>query len=121
MPNRATVFRWLSKFPEFSDQYARAREAQAEALADEILQISDEGQNDWMEKYNQKGEAVGWQVNGEAVLRSKLRVDTRKWIASKLRPKKYGEKVDLEHSGPDGGPIVTKIVREIVRPKNSNG
>jgi hypothetical protein len=73
--------------PEFAEQYAHARDSQADTLADEILDIADDGSNDYMgddETYN-----------GDAVARSKLRVDARKWIASKLKPKKYGDKTLL--------------------------
>lgn len=96
MPNKATVLRWLAdeKRSVFRDQYTRAREMQAEAMADEILEISDDGRNDWMEIQNKEGENVGWRINGEAVQRSKLRVDSRKWLMSKMLPKKYGETKD---------------------------
>lgn len=98
MPRKATVFRWLGdeKHTAFRDQYARAREAQADALVDEILDIADDGSNDWMEKKNADGENIGWQENGEALRRSVLRVDARKWMAGKLRPKKYGDKIELD-------------------------
>lgn len=92
MPCQTTVFKWLSQNPEFAKQYAHAREAQADALFDECLDIADDGTNDWMgddDKYN-----------GDAVQRSRLRIDTRKWMAGKLRPKVYGEKV-LHGSDPD--------------------
>lgn len=105
MPNVATVCRWLATNDTFSKQYARAREQQADTLADEILAISDDGSNDYMERLGEGGQSVGWQVNGEAIQRSRLRVDARKWYAGKLRPKVYGEKQAVEHSGPDGGPI----------------
>lgn len=92
MPGKATVFRWLASDPVFQDQYARAREAQADAFADEILDIADDGSNDFMgddEKYN-----------GDAVQRSRLRVDARKWLAGKLKPKVYGDKT-LHGSDPE--------------------
>lgn len=96
MPNKATVLRWLAdeKRAVFRDQYARAREMQAEAIADEILEIADDGRNDWMEIVGKEGDTVGWRVNGEAVQRSRLRVDSRKWLLSKMLPKKYGESKD---------------------------
>lgn len=72
-------------------------------MADEILEISDDGSNDWMERLGKEGEPAGWQLNGEHVQRSRLRVDTRKWILSKLAPKRYGDK--LQHTGDGGGPI----------------
>src|SRR3990172_7086066 len=61
------------------------------------MDISDDGTNDWMASNDP--ENPGYRVNGEHIARSRLRVDTRKWIASKLKPKKYGEKLDIAHSG----------------------
>jgi len=95
MPNAGTVCRWLGANEKFREQYAAARDAQADTLADEILDIADDGSNDWMER--QDGSA---EYNGDAVARSKLRVDARKWIAAKLKPKKYGER-QLVGSDPD--------------------
>lgn len=95
-----TVYSWMNAHPEFSEAYARAREDQADTLADEIIKISDDASNDSCE--DEDGKIV---TNHENIQRSKLRVDTRKWVASKLRPKKYGDKQQLEHSGPDGKPL----------------
>ncbi|GLU25538.1 hypothetical protein [Brucella sp. NBRC 12950] len=69
-PARSTVFKWLSQHTAFADQYARAREAQADAIFDDILEIADDGSNDWMERHNSDGEAIGWRENGEALRRS---------------------------------------------------
>lgn len=99
MPNKATVFRWLAANEAFRDQYAVAREAQADAMFDDMLDIADDGRNDWMAKRNDAGEIISWQENGEALRRSALRIDARKWMAGKLQPKKYGDKVQLDHSG----------------------
>ena len=115
MPCVATIFNWMRVHQEFLEQYARAKEAQADALAEELLDIADDGSNDWMEVHDRDN--TGWKANGEAIQRSRLRVDTRKWIASKLKPKKYGDKLTQEHSGPDGGPIraeVTRVERVVV-------
>lgn len=91
MPNRATVFRWLAANTEFRDQYNAARDAQADALADEILDIADDSQGDTYV------DAEGRQrVDSEAIARSRLRVDARKWIAAKLKPKAYGERQEIE-------------------------
>ncbi len=87
----------------FSTQYARARDIGLDVMADEILEISDDGSNDWMERLDKDGEATGLQLNREHVQRSRLRVDTRKWILGKLAPKRYGDK--LQHTGDGGGPI----------------
>lgn len=97
MPARSTVFKWLAENETFSDMYARAREEQADAIFDEILNIADDGRNDWMERRGE--EDAGWITNGENIQRAKLRIDARKWMAGKLRPKKYGEKLELEHGG----------------------
>lgn len=102
MPDQATVYRWLRTNDAFREQYTRAREIQADTLFDETLDISDDGSNDWMED---KEKADGFRYNGDAVQRSRLRIDTRKWMAGKLAPKKYGEKVDLNVTG---GLTVTK-------------
>jgi hypothetical protein len=93
MPSAVTVFAWLRTNDEFLKQYTRAKEEAADAMADEILDISDDGRNDWMEARG------GYVVNREATERSKLRVETRKWIMAKMKPKKYGDKLDLTSDG----------------------
>ena len=95
MPALSTVFKWLNQQPAFADQYARAREEQAEALADEIVAIADEA--DVAVKH--EGEEVRLALDATGVARNRLRVDARKWAASKLKPKKYGDKIQTEHSG----------------------
>lgn len=116
MPAASTVFKWLSERETFSEQYARAREAQADALFDEMLDIADDARNDWMVSRGED-ENEAWRLNGEHIQRSKLRLEARKWMASKLQPKKYGDKVTNEHTGADGGPIqVSRVERVIVRP-----
>lgn len=99
MPCKTTVFMWMRSNKEFLNQYTRAKEESADALIEDMLDIADDGTNDWMEKRNGEGEQIGWQLNGEHVNRSRLRVDTRKWIAEKLKPKKYGAKVSQEITG----------------------
>lgn len=92
MPDKATVFRWLGRHDDFRDQYARAREEQAEAFADEIVSIADEAEL----TAKQDGEEVRIALDATAVARNRLRIDARKWVASKLKPKKYGEKMQLD-------------------------
>lgn len=101
MPVLSTVFKWLGEQPEFEAQYRKARESQADRMAEEILLISDEAQNDYVERQSRNG-GTFTALDTEAVLRSRLRVDTRKWLMSKLQPKKYGERVAVEHSGDVG-------------------
>lgn len=116
MPDKSTVFRWLRTHKEFCDQYARAKEEAADAIVEEMLDIADDGTNDWMEYHSKEGESLGWKENGEAISRSRLRVDTRKWIAAKLKAKKYGDKVDLTHAGPTGGAIPISLSVEYTHP-----
>lgn len=89
-PDVATVFRWLRTKEDFRDQYARAKAEQAELLVEEMLEIADETIYD--DKISDTGSVS---ANSEWINRSRLRVDTRKWIASKLKPKKYGDKLDI--------------------------
>lgn len=93
MPSKQAVLRWLARNEVFRAQYVRAKEEGAEAIAEELFDIADDGSNDWMEKLDKDGEAIGYQLNGEHVQRSKLRIDTRKWYLSKIMPKKYGERI----------------------------
>ena len=97
LPHKATVFRWLAKNADFRDQYTRAREVQADSLVDDIIDIADADVTEAVE-----------------VQQARLRVDARKWLAGKLRPKVYGDKLEL--AGDPDRPLVTKLVREVVRP-----
>ncbi len=83
---------------DFLEQYTRAREMQADTLFDEALEIADETSDDWIT--TEDGKKV---LDHEHVQRSRLRVDTRKWAAGKLAPKRYGDKI--QHTGDGGGPI----------------
>lgn len=105
MPGTTTVMRWLNSNEEFRAQYACAREMQADALFDEVLDIADDGRNDWMERRDDEGGNLGWKENGEALKRSQLRIDARKWIAGKLRPKKYGDASTLKLADAEGDKI----------------
>lgn len=86
-PPASTVFKWLRDNKDFVKQYTRAREDQADLYVDEIIEIADNDEADPQ--------------------RSRLQIDARKWAAGKMRPKKYGEKAVVEHTGGDGGPIET--------------
>lgn len=107
MPHQATIMAWLDgSRPEFSEQYARAREAQADKLAEEALTIADDGRND---TYMDADGNV--KTDSEVIQRSKLRVDTRKWLASKMAPKKYGDKLGL--GAADGLDPVQTVSKEL--------
>ena len=85
MPAGGTVYRWLAEHQDFQEQYARAREEQADGFADEIIDIAD---------------SVAPET-GE-VAKAKLQIDARKWKAAKLAPKKYGDKSEIDVKSSDG-------------------
>jgi hypothetical protein len=80
MPSMPTILKWLENHKQFANQYARAREVQADTYADEITEISD---------------SVKGETENAIVQAARLRVDARKWIASKLKPRKYGERIEV--------------------------
>lgn len=97
MPSRSMVFRWLADNVIFRDQYTRAREAQADALVEECLEIADDSTNDYMEKQTKGGTVTV--VDYDHIARSKLRVEVRKWWASRIAPKKYADRPEPETDG----------------------
>jgi hypothetical protein len=120
MPNIRSVMRWLGIHSEFSQQYARAREAQAESMFEEMLEIADDGSNDWMERTGKDGETGDKVVDHEHVSRSKLRVDTRKWMLARMAPKKYGDATNIKLSGDAENPLsvlLTEISGNTLKPK----
>jgi hypothetical protein len=97
IPTTTTVFKWLGKNPDFADKYARAREAQADVLFDEILAIADTPAVGKKTKITSDGKTE--ETEGDMIEHRRLQVEARKWMAGKLRPKKYGDKLDIEHAG----------------------
>lgn len=106
LPHHSTIFEWIHKRPEFAERYARAKEEAADYLADQIVEIADEAPPTL---------ESGATDNG-AVQHQRLRVEARKWTAAKLKPKKYGDKIQAEHSGADGGPIKYTVVTGVPDP-----
>ena len=100
-----SLFRWLAEDERFQDKYVKAKEAQAELMASEIIAIADETQV--IAKMD--GEDTVLALDATAVARNRLRVDARKWVASKLLPKKYGDKVTTEHTGEGGGAVQVSV------------
>lgn len=121
MPSSSTIFRWLldeTKKP-FWEQYAKARAVQAETMFEELLEIADDGSNDWIER-NDEGNK-GYDFNGEHYQRSRLRIDTRKWYLSKVVPKKFGDKLDLTSDGKAlPTPILGNVSSNLGTPPNTD-
>lgn len=101
MPNISTVLRWVATDEEMRNQYVRAMEIRADLHHEELLSIADDGRNDWMEIHGE--DSIGYRINGEAVARSKLRIETRKWSMSRMAAKKYGDAII--HRGDKESPI----------------
>lgn len=99
MPPESTVRMWVMDDREgFAAQYTRAREIGYHAMADELLDIADDGTNDWMDRRSADGTTGDAVLNGEHIQRSRARLDTRKWLLSKALPKLYGDKVEIEQT-----------------------
>ncbi len=92
-PHRATFKRWLHNSDEIRAMYARAKAAQCQLLAEQILDIADDAQRDII--HTEDGDVV----DREVIDRAKLRIDTRKWLCAKLAPRIFGDKVDVNHMG----------------------
>ena len=112
MPAESTVRGWVKDDREgFSAQYMRVRDIGLDAMADELLAIADDGSNDTYK--TDDGKVI---TDHDHIQRSRLRVDTRKWLLSKMAPKRYGDRQHLEMTGADGGPIEVKLsTKEICR------
>ena len=109
LPCRRTVYSWIYNDSEFEDEYVRAKRLGIYALEDELMEIADDGRNDWMEITNRDGDNAGWKINGEAVARSRLRIETRRWYMERLEPRRFGNRVDLNHDVAPESPLAQLI------------
>lgn len=96
-PSRNTVYRWLREYQDFRDNYARATDDRADSIFEEMLDISDNVIPD----------------NAE-IAKARLKIETRKWVLSRMNPKKYSDKQSIEHTGPNGGDINVTITRRVI-------
>jgi Bacteriophage Sf6, terminase small subunit-like len=97
--SKRTILRWLAKEPDFRRIYGQAYELWAEATSHEIIDIANDGSNDWVDRETTSGR-LKRVVDHEAVHRSKLRVDTLKWLMAHRAPKRWGDA--MKHTGPSG-------------------
>lgn len=103
MPSRKAVRNWLLAHEEFRARYVKAAEYRSDTIFDEMLEIADTPRlgTKTVSKVGRPDEII----EGDMVEHRKLQISTRQWILGKMQPKKYGEKLDLTHGGPDGGPV----------------
>jgi hypothetical protein len=104
LPDVSTVYRWLAVHEPFRDLYAIAREDQADTLADQIIDIADTPLLGVVTKTDEEGNVET--TESDMIAHRRLQVDARKWIAAKLKPKKYGDKVEQTHVGDKERPIM---------------
>jgi hypothetical protein len=109
----ATFRAWLNDDDEFQKRYARATEQRADAIFEDMLDIADDGSRDY--EANDDGGIV---VNHDHIARARLRIDARKWMLAKMRPKKYGDKLEL--SGDPDAPVMTNLIVKFVSPKKDD-
>ena len=104
MPSKDTFYKYKRKNPDAADEYARAKDDMVDYFEDEIIEIADNSAGDVIPTED------GFKIDGDAIQRAKLRIDSRKWVMGKRKPKKYGDKVT--HAGDAENPIhqVTKVV-----------
>ena len=123
LPSIASFLTWVEQDPKISERYARSRSIGYHLLADEIVDLSNKT-HEWVmiqdldaygkPIYNEHGEPRLKQVlmplNSDVIAHTRLQIDTRKWMLSKMLPKIYGDKVTQEITGTDGGPITMASV-----------
>lgn len=107
-PCKVRVYKYIKAHPEFEIEYRRARERQVETFVDQLIEIADDGRNDWMEKQGRNGTYIA--LNDEHIRRSQIRVQVRQWIAERVMARKYGPQARLDVSNPDGSMRPTKLL-----------
>ena len=97
MPHFTTIWDWVGRYPEFCQMWLIAKRAQMLRESELILEIADDGRNDWMQRRVEEGfEPI---IDKEHIARSRLRIEARKWLMAKLMPSIFGERLAVEHSG----------------------
>ena len=112
LPNPLTVYRWLNTNEDFCKQYARAKEEQAQVIFDEILTISDTTQIGSI-IYTRKGRKEA--RVGDMIEHRRLQIDARKWVLSRLLPKKYGERIEVDSASDPLNEILSEMKKDAMR------
>lgn len=116
-PPARTIREWIANSEEFTAQYTRAKEMQARHIFEQIIEIADDSSEDeiFIGGDDESGEGAKRVMNSEFVQRSKLRVEARKWALSKLLPKEFGDKIEVDnkHSGSIATPGLTLVLNGV--------
>jgi len=107
MPTRKSFYEWVANDDALRDRYAYAMSVRADFLFDELIDIADTPREGVKTKIDDTGKTE--ETRGDMIEHRRLQVDARKWYLSKLAPKKYGDKVNLEHTGADGGAVKVEV------------
>jgi len=109
MPAQSSVYEWLIAHPSFAEMYTRAREDQADTLADEIIAIADEQPEIIAVTDKKTGALIEHKLDSAFLLWQKNRIDARKWTAMKLKPRKYGDRLQVAGSKDEPMEVNAKI------------
>jgi hypothetical protein len=105
---RTTIYMRFQATPELVDAYARAREQGLMARGERLRTLA----------RRELPKLASGGIDPAAVSQLKIEVDTEKWTLSKLLASVFGDKVQQEHSGPNGGPVqIEEVRRTVVDPK----
>lgn len=106
MPTKTTIMRWLHRHEDFCDQYVRAHETRKLVDAEDIETLADDASHDWIERETKDGTKIK-ELDREHIERVRLKIDTRKWLMTKLAPKHFGKTVAV--TGKNGGPVKHEV------------
>ena len=112
MPSWTRIYDWMDTDPDLSARFARAREKGEEAILQQCMDISDDDKRDWNLVHDNDGNVIGVKVDGEHVQRSKLKIWTRMELLKRWNPKKWGDKVDLNHGVQPENPLA-KLLEQV--------
>lgn len=117
-PNKSNIYKWCFEHKEFRDQYARAKALQSEWLVEEALEIAYDGSEDTI--IDEKGRI---RMDSEWVQRSRLKVDTIKWFASKLAPRIYGDRIQIDKEPSEDTDIIRAraLAAKLTEANNTHG
>jgi hypothetical protein len=116
LPDHSTIRAWAATdFKGFYSRYARAREIGLDAMAEQLFEIADDGRKDYVERVVEGGRTIPV-PDHEHIARSKLRIEARKWYLSKLAPKRYGDRVEVQLSHPQSN-LVGALLSEVCTPE----
>jgi hypothetical protein len=121
MPHYSVVYDWKHQDKDFSQRFATARDKGHEVISEECMEIADNARNDWMEKHGGDGDVIGYQLNGEHVQRSKLRIETRLKLLAIWNSAKFGGKLDVNHGVQPDNPLAKlfeQVAGNAIRPKD---